>query len=66
MAAGSQGCNPNCADFPVAASNAPHVKREASTLDMCIWLNIASKFHVDEVAIINPAARSIPISPRRL
>ena len=66
MAAGSHGCNPNWADFPIAANRHPHrrgfIRRSAGWG----WLNSASIVQVECVIIIYPAARSIPMSPARL
>jgi len=66
MAAGNHGCNPNCADFPVAAMRQPIIKRDTIVGDDWVSIKSESNVHVEVVKIIHPAARSIPMSPRRL
>jgi len=66
IAAGSQGWRPNWADLPVAASRHPQTKSEVLRLEELKRINTASKFHLEEIVSIQPALRSIPMSPNRL
>lgn len=64
MAAGSQGCRPNCADFPVAAKISPSRGRVRSIF--CEVEKICCISHELRLAIIQAMARMRPISPTRL
>lgn len=63
MAEGSQGCRPNWADFPVAASNKPIRGRVVFSV---LRTNICWISHEFELAINHAMDRINPISPMRL
>jgi len=66
MAAGSHGCKPNWADFPVAANRHPQRNREESRDEEEAKAKKESKDQLDVAIINHPEANKIPISPIRL
>lgn len=63
MAEGSQGCNPNWADLPTAASNKPARGREGVSE---LRRKICCSSHVLELMRNHAMARMKPTSPMRL
>jgi len=66
MAAGSHGCRPNWADFPVAANRHPHRKKEVSKLEDLAKAKNESRDQLEVMIISHPAAKRMPMSPIRL
>ena len=63
MAAGSHGCRPNWADFPVAAKMRPS---SGMMLGVFSCENICGSSHVDMFIASQAIVRISPISPIRL
>lgn len=65
IAAGSQGCKPNWADFPAAAMRAP-TSRIFLREPLGCRINISDKVQELKVVTLREKNRSIPMSPIRL
>lgn len=64
IAEGSQGCSPNCADFPVAARISPRsggVKSIVCVVEKICWIS-----HEFTFIAIQAMAKMSPMSPTRL
>ena len=62
MAAGSQGCRPNWADFPVAAK----IRPRRGSIGVCVWEKVCWISQVFRVDAIRAMLMMRPMSPIRL